>query len=177
MISLTYMSEAGHDADPRELEEAQLPSPHPRWGRELRRLWAMLRGVDENDLTQTELARLSGQSIATVNRLLGNAEGRPTLKAAIALFTAARSQGLRNAVPPWTPIVDASDYEWIDLGRHLRQRRPELFTAFLEILKEFGGAARRSHDEESNSFPSVVQPTDSNGRKVILGNGDEDENG
>lgn len=67
--------------------------------------------------------------------------GKPTVSAANRYAQAVRERGV-DMPPADVPVIDAIDHEWIVLGRELRQANKERFDEILQILREFGHAAR-----------------------------------
>lgn len=129
-----------------EREDDDSPVPTGRYLRLLQEYCERL-GIRPEDV---------GFSRQTAHRLFKT--DRPTLSAANKFAEAVRKKG--GKMPPaHVAILDEVDYEWITMGRELREAAEERFSDVVEILRLYVNAARESSQAMSRLKQLVGTPT------------------
>lgn len=110
----------------------ELPRPAPKYIALLQRL-VEEHGVKPRDVGRTKM---------TYSRFFGDAkEKTQTLAMANRFAEAVRKKG-GNVPPSWVQVLDKEDYEWITLGRELRESREDHFVTMLNVLRTLAPSSR-----------------------------------
>lgn len=120
------------DTDPPEAE-SELPV-HPRWYEILERL-VNLHGVTWKDAGY--------KSPMPHTRMFGTGKRYVTLGAANAYARALRDRG-EPMPPPILQVIDQEDYEWITLGRAMRENNPNEYEMMCAVLRQYGKASEEA---------------------------------
>lgn len=164
MISSTYMAERDSEDNPR---------PSERYLQMLRRMVLETFGEKgpRGKRAGGAAAKKAGRSAQTFSRTF-NGVGKPTIRSANRFARALREAGCK-VPPPWTPVIDEIDWEWIELGRNLKEASPEKFATLLHLLRIEGGASQTALDIHATIEKIVAKVT---GSSAIVPGGDDGEN-
>lgn len=102
------------------------PSPDERaqWKRDV------MRGLEDNGLSQKKAALKLGYQAASVSRVLDGKQNNSELARALCELA-----GI--PVPAWLSPVAEEDHEWVELGRNLRASDPEMYRDLVDRIAKY----------------------------------------